>query len=98
MKPAPPVMRTVSGVVDRSRRGERLLPEPRRGAQCLGLVRPLPGEVAVLAAEVAVRGGLRVDRPEQVEVAQDRRRPEGEVLSDQALAPAGRHALRLAPE
>ena len=34
----------------------------------------------VVAAEVAVRGGLRVDRPAQVEVAQDRCRAEVEVL------------------
>src|SRR5690348_637994 len=39
------------------------------GGQVLRAVRGLPGEVRLLAAEVAVRGGLRVDRAEQVEVA-----------------------------
>ena len=62
---------------------------PPRGA--LRLVRPLPREVVVVAAEVAVRRGLRVDRPPQVEVAQDRRRAEVEVLVDRAprSAPTG---------
>ena len=46
----------------------------------------------VVAAEVAVRGGLRVDRAAEVEVAQDRGRPEVEVLADELLDP--RHGRR----
>ena len=50
-------------------------------AERVGLVGALPREVVVVAAEVAVRRGLRVDRATQVEVAQDRRRAEVEVLA-----------------
>src|SRR5215207_2041015 len=38
------------------------------GAQCVGSVGLLPGEVVVLAAEVAVGGGLLEDRAVEVEV------------------------------
>ena len=51
----------------------------------MGLVDPLPREVAVVAAEVAVRRRLREDRPPQVEVAQDRRRAQVEVLAHELL-------------
>ena len=54
------------------------------GAERVGLVGALPREVVVVAAEVAVRGGLRVDRPAQVEVAQDRGRAQVEVLARRA--------------
>ncbi len=57
--------------------------QPGRLPKELGLVRSLPGEVVVVAAEVAVGRGLRVDRSPQVEVAQDRSRPEVEVLDDE---------------
>src|SRR5438270_33843 len=54
-----------------------------RQAACLAqLVRPvraLPGE---LPAEVPVRGGVAVDRAEQVEVADDRGRPQVEDVPD----------------
>src|SRR5205823_4151180 len=63
-------------------------------AELVGLVRPLPGEVALLAPEVAVGGGLRVDRAEQVERAEDPGRAEVEVLADQLDDPGGRNALR----
>ena len=56
-------------------------------AERVGLVDALPREVVVVAAEVAVRGGLRVDRPAQVEVAQDRGRAQVEVLADELLDP-----------
>ena len=42
----------------------------------------LPGELLVGAPEVAVGGGPPVDRPAQVEVADDRRRPQVEQLVD----------------
>ena len=43
-----------------------LVGQPGGGAQLVGLVRALPGEVRVVAAEVAVGGGLLEDRPAQV--------------------------------
>ena len=52
-----------------------------RLAQRVDAVGPLPGEVLVLAAEVAVGGGLLVDRPVQVEVAAERAGPEVEDLA-----------------
>ena len=67
--------------------------QPGGFAQRIRLVDPLPGEVVVVAAEVAVRGGLRVDRPAQVEVAQDRARAQVEVLLDQLLDPRHRDVL-----
>ena len=54
-------------------------------AERIGLVGALPREVVVVAAEVAVGGGLRVDRAAQVEVADDRGRPEVEVVADELL-------------
>ena len=56
------------------------------GAQRVGPVGALPGEVVVLAAEVAVGGGLLEDRPVQVEVAGGRRRGAGRTR----LRPAAR--------
>src|SRR5581483_3663950 len=88
MKPAPPVMRIDS---DSCR-----LRKPRSRAQRVGLVGALPREVAVFAAEVAVRRGVRVDRPPQVEVAEDRRRPQVEVLAHERLDL--RHGDRLGSE
>src|SRR6185503_7816734 len=52
-------------------------------AQGVGLVRLLPGEVVVLAAEVAVGRGLLVDRPVQVEVVAERAGTQVEVLLDE---------------
>ena len=69
----------------------------RRRAQRLGLVDALPREVVVVAAEVAVGRGLRVDRAAQVEVAQDRRRAEVEVLAHERLD-LRRRAIRLGVE
>src|SRR3990172_8351103 len=76
---------------NRSQRGallgrERLdVLEPGRRAEHRGLVGSLPREVPVLAAEVAVGGGLRVDRPAQIEVADDGTGAEVEVLANEAL-------------
>src|SRR5262245_28983114 len=69
------------------RGGGRRGREAGGGAEVVGLVDALPREVVVVAAEVAVRGGLRVDRPAEVEVAQDRGRPQVEVLVDELLDP-----------
>ena len=52
-------------------------------AQRVSLVGLLPGEVVVLAAEVAVGRRLLVDRPVQVERLAERARAEVEVLVDQ---------------
>src|SRR3990172_7255818 len=49
-------------------------------AERLRPVGPLPGGVDVAAAHVAVGGGRAVDRPAQVQVADDRVRAEVEVL------------------
>src|SRR4051794_11138227 len=54
-------------------------------AEGVGPVSALPGEVGQVPAEVPVRGGLGEDRPEQVEVADDRRRPEVEDLAHRVL-------------
>src|ERR687891_87890 len=59
----------------------------RGRAQRVGLVGALPREVVVVAPEVAVRRRLRVDRAAQLEVAQDRRRTEVEVLADKGFDP-----------
>src|SRR5579859_2880644 len=88
MKPAPPVIRTCSDSGG--------LREPGRSAERVGLVGPLPREVAVVAAEVPVRRGLRVDRAAQVEIAQDRGRAQVEVLADEV--DDVRHGNRLGAE
>src|SRR5579862_1213385 len=88
MKPAPPVMRTVSGV-DACRLGE-----PGSRTKRVGLVRALPRELAVVAAEVAVRRRLGVDRPPQVEVAEDRSGAQIEDLAHELLDPGDRDRLR----
>ena len=69
------------------RRGRRRLRPSQAGggAQCVGLVRALPREVVVVAAEVAVGGRLAVDGTAQVEVAEDGRRTQVEVLADEPL-------------
>ena len=61
----------------------RGLGEPGRVAQCVGAVGALPGEVVELAAEVAVGGGLLVDRPVQVELLAERARAQVELLADE---------------
>ena len=66
------------------RRARALLgAEPRGLAQRVRAVGALPGEVVVVAAEVAVGGGLLVDRPVQVELLAKRARAQVEVLGDQ---------------
>ena len=57
---------------------------PASAGEQLGLVRALPRQVEVEAAEVAVRGGLAVDRAAQVQRRDDRRRPQVEVAVDRA--------------
>ena len=57
--------------------------QPRRCTQRLHLVRPLPRELRLLAAEVAVGGGLLVDRAQQVEHLDDALRAQVEMRVDQ---------------
>src|SRR5262249_28227102 len=54
--------------------------QPRGLAQLRGLVGALPREVVVLAPEVAVGGGLLVDRPVQLQVLAERAGAQIEVL------------------
>src|SRR6266576_1933366 len=91
MKPAPPVMRMVSGVGF----GDGPL-EPGRCTERVRLVRALPGEVAVVPAEVTVRRRLRVDRTAEIEVTEDRGGTQVEVLLHEVLDPA--HGDRLGSE
>src|SRR5580704_16288948 len=63
------------------------------GAQLGGAIGALPGEVRLKAAEVTVRGRLRVDRAQQVEAGDDRSRPQVEDLGDRVLDPFHRHPL-----
>src|SRR6267143_5285019 len=51
-------------------------------AEGVGPVGPLPGELGLAAAEVAVGGGLLVDRAQEVQVLDDARRLEAEGLAD----------------
>jgi hypothetical protein len=57
--------------------------EPGSCAQCRCLVGGFPGELRLVAAKVAVGGGLAVDRPQQVERLDDAFRAQVEVLADQ---------------
>src|SRR5215210_4636185 len=59
------------------------LAETGRRAQRLGLVGPLPREVVVLAAEVAVGRGLLIDRPVQPQVLAEGAGAHVEVLADE---------------
>src|SRR5688572_18413358 len=62
--------------------------------EILGAIRPLPGELGKRAAEVSPRGGLLVDRAEQVERRDDPLRAEVEVLANELLDPRLRDAAR----
>ena len=53
----------------------------------LGLVGLFPGELRLVAAEVAAGGRLAIDRPAQVEVLDDARRREREDFADQLAEP-----------
>src|SRR5581483_9937452 len=66
-------------------RARRCLLQADRGAERFGAVGPLPGEVRLVAAEVTVCRGLRVDRAEQVELGDDRARAQVEDLADAVL-------------
>src|ERR1700758_1543904 len=57
--------------------------QPRGLAEEVGLVGLLPGEVRVVAAEVAVGGGLLVDGAVELQVVAKRAGAEIEVLADQ---------------
>src|ERR1700685_219786 len=59
--------------------------------QRVGPVGALPGEVRLLAAEVAVGRGLRVDGAKQVQVPDDRGGPQVEHLEYRVLDALDRH-------
>src|SRR6516164_5628674 len=52
-------------------------------AESLSLVRVLPGGIDISTAEVTVGGGVLINRPAEPEVADDRARPQVEVLVDE---------------
>src|SRR5690349_2856925 len=64
-------------------RGLRLARQAGGLAQLGGLVGLLPREVVVLAPEVAVRGGLLVDRPVQLELLAEGAGAQVEVFADE---------------
>ena len=72
------------------RRPPARAPAGRRRGEELRLVGALPRRVQVLATEVAVRGGLAVDRLPQLQRVDDRRGPQVEVPLDQAEDPVVR--------
>src|SRR5438876_2511449 len=59
--------------------------EPRGLPQRVRAIGVLPGELGLGAAEMPVRSGLFVDRPQQIELADDRRRLERERGADRLL-------------
>src|SRR4051794_35310066 len=76
----------------RARRGRCARPRPmppgldaQRRLQVVELVGDLPGELLVAVAKVTVGGGALVDRPAQIEVADDRRWAEVEDILDGEL-------------
>src|SRR5690348_6898436 len=75
--PHPP-RRRFAGGEGRSMR-ERRLADVRGVAERFGLVGGFPGELGFVAAEVPVRGGLAVDRPQEVEHPDDALRPQVEM-------------------
>ena len=77
------------GTGERRTRREDGVPSGADGAtEVVDAVRRLPGEL--FAAEVAVRRGLAVDRARQVELADDRGRPEVEDVPQRRRAASGR--------
>src|SRR6185369_11715800 len=81
----PPAKRVPGRHAESEDLDRRLREQPGRSAQRVGLVGPLPREVAVVSAEMAIRCGLRVDRPPEVEIADDRARAQVEMLVDERL-------------
>ena len=68
---------------------DRLRSQPGCDLEFRGLVGPLPRQIDVGAAEVAVRGGRRVDRAQQVQIADDGARAQVEHLRDRLLDQVG---------
>src|SRR3712207_2353796 len=66
-------------------RGTEVVLQAGGRAQRVRLVRLLPAELRLVAAEVAVGGGLLVDRPQQVEHLDDPLGPQVEMLPHQLL-------------
>src|SRR5205823_12278353 len=79
-----------------TRRGRNSGSGAGSGLQVRDAVRTLPGEFGKLPAEMPVRGGLLVDRAQQVQVPDDRGRTQVEDLTDRLLDPV--HRYRLGPE
>ena len=75
--------RVVPGALARGLAGADCLGQAGLLAEQVGLVGRLPRRVDVVAAEVAVRRRLLVDRAAQVELLDDRGRAQVEVLLDQ---------------
>src|SRR5215469_2349919 len=67
--------------------------ETDRGPQRLSAVRALPREVGFFAAEMTISRRLLVDRPEQIQVANNGRRAQVEDLQHRILNPLNRRAL-----
>src|SRR5437588_12590784 len=67
--------------------------EARGDAQGLGAIGALPGEVRLGPAEVAVRGGLGINRAQQVELVNEGPGTQVEDLADGVLDPLDRHLL-----
>ena len=70
------------------RRGKGRLSQAGIGADGSSPVGSLPGEVGVVAAEVAVRRGLGVDRTVQLQVVAEGSRAQIKVLADQLHDPS----------
>src|SRR5437868_2606936 len=64
-------------------------------AERVGLVRALPREVVVVAPEVSVRRRLRKDRPRQLEIPQDRRGTQVEMVANEVDDLLHRNVLRV---
>src|SRR3989442_8562041 len=67
-------------------------------AQRRRAVRALPGEVVVFASEMAVGGGLLVDRPVQLELLAERAGPQVEDLVDRPRDLGAADAIALGAE
>src|ERR1035438_9480904 len=59
--------------------------EPGRRPEDLRPVGPFPGKIRLFAAEVAIGSGLRIDGAEQVQIPDNRRRPQVEDLEHRVL-------------
>src|SRR6476661_2977453 len=79
-----PTGTTTAAAASGTTAAELLASRGRREAG-VGAVGALPGELGQLATEVTVRRGLGVDRPQQLEITDDRGRTQVEALEDGLL-------------